>query len=72
MQNSGFYRKNVIYHNYTGQKMSFSVKDMLSKWEQIRSFLRICSYLLNGPLHFWAVLYNIFQFFVTDLFQILH
>ena len=31
--------------------MKFSIKHSFSKWEQIRSFLRITSYLLNNFLH---------------------
>ena len=34
----------------TAQKMKFSIKDFFSKYEQIRSFLRICSYLLKKSL----------------------
>ena len=30
--------------------MKFSFKDILSKCDQISSFLRICSYLLKKPL----------------------
>ena len=32
------------------QKMKFSIKVLFSKYEQIRSFLQIWSYLLNQPL----------------------
>ena len=32
---------------YTAKKMKFSIKDFLSKFDQIRSFLRIGSYLLK-------------------------
>ena len=31
---------------YTAQKMKFSIKDFLSKYEQIRIFLQIWSHLL--------------------------
>ena len=34
----------------TGQKMKFSIKDFFSKRDQIRSFLRIWSYLLKKSL----------------------
>ena len=34
----------------TAQKMEFSVKDFFSKYDQIRSFLRIWSYLLKKSL----------------------
>ena len=34
----------------TAQKMKFSMKDFLSKYDQIRSFLRIWSYLLKTTL----------------------
>ena len=30
--------------------MKFSIKDFFSKYDQIRSFLRICSYLLKKSL----------------------
>ena len=30
--------------------MKFSTKDFFNKFDQIRSFLRICSRLLNKPL----------------------
>ena len=36
--------------NDTRQKMKFSIKDFLSKCDQIRSFLRIWSYLLKKSL----------------------
>ena len=32
------------------KKMKFEIKDFLSKWDQIHSFLRIWSYLLKKPL----------------------
>ena len=32
---------------FTTQKMKFSVKDLFNKYESIRSFMRICSHLLN-------------------------
>ena len=32
------------------QKMKFSVKDLFSKYEQINSFLQICSHLLKKSL----------------------
>ena len=35
---------------YTAQKMKFSIKDFLSKFDQIRSFLRIGSHLLKTSL----------------------
>ena len=34
----------------TAQKMKFSIKDFFSKCDQIRSFLRICSHLMNKSL----------------------
>ena len=34
----------------TAQKMKFSIKDFFSKFDQIRSFLRIWSYLLKKSL----------------------
>ena len=33
--------------SYTAQKMKFSIKHFFSKYDQIRSFLRIWSYLLK-------------------------
>ena len=35
---------------FTAQKMKFSIKDFFSKYDQIRSFLRIWSYLLKNSL----------------------
>ena len=32
---------------FTTQKVKFSAKDLFDKCEQIRSFMRICSHLLN-------------------------
>ena len=37
----------VVSTNYTAKKLKFSVKDFLSKCEQIRSFLGIWSHLLK-------------------------
>ena len=34
----------------TAQKMKFSIKDIFSKCDHIRSFLRICSHLLKKSL----------------------
>ena len=36
--------------SYTAQKMKFSMKDFFSKFDQIRSFLRIWSHLLKKSL----------------------
>ena len=36
-----------ISFEYAAQKMKFSMKDLLSKCDQICSFLRICSHLLK-------------------------
>ena len=33
----------------TAQNMKFSIKDFFSKYDQIHSFLRIWSYLLEKP-----------------------
>ena len=48
----------------TAQKMKFSIKDLFSKCDQIRSFLRIWSHLLKKSLienfFFCAVLVSIF------------
>ena len=35
---------------FTAQKMKFSIKDFISKYEQIRSFLWICLHLLKKSL----------------------
>ena len=43
----------LLPHN--AQKMKFSIKDFFSKYDEIRSVLRIWSYTeenLNGKLHF--------------------
>ena len=57
----GMILKILIKTSSTSQKMKFSIKDFLSKWDQIRSFLRIWSHLLikilNGKFHFCAVKY---------------
>ena len=37
-------------YTHTSQKMKFSIKDFFSKCDQIRSFLRIWSHLLNKSL----------------------
>ena len=43
---------------YTAQKMKFSIKDFLSKFDQVRRKMRIWSHLpeeiLNGKLHFFC------------------
>ena len=50
---------------HTAQKMKFSIKNFFSKCDQIRSFLRIQSHLLNKSLienfSFCAVQYNNFS-----------
>ena len=44
-------RKNKLYkRDYTAQKIKFSIKDFLSKSNQIYSFLRIWSHLMKKPL----------------------
>ena len=40
----------IYLQAYTAQKMKFSIKDFLSKYDQIRSFLRIGSHLLKKPV----------------------
>ena len=40
----------LLYATYTAQKIKFSVKDFLSKCDQIRSFLRIWLHLLKKSL----------------------
>ena len=39
-----------IYDAFTSQKMKFFIKDLFSKCDQIRSFLRIWSHLLKKSL----------------------
>ena len=36
--------------SFTAQNMKFSIKDLSSKCDQIRSFLQICSYLAEKLL----------------------
>ena len=36
----------VTFSHTTAQNIKFSIMDFFSKWEQIRSFLRICSHFL--------------------------
>ena len=38
------------FKHFTAQKMKFSIKDFFSKWDQMRSFLRIWSHLLKKSL----------------------
>ena len=40
----------IYKNNITAQKMSFSINDFFSKYDQIRSFLRIWSHLLKKSL----------------------
>ena len=40
----------MIEKDITEQKMKFSIKDIFSKCDQIRSFLRIWSHLLKKSL----------------------
>ena len=42
--------KNILESYSTTQKMKFSIKGFLSKCDQIRSFLWICSHLLKKSL----------------------
>ena len=39
-----------VSQTYTAQKLKFSIKDFFSKYDQIRSLLRIWSYLLKKSL----------------------
>ena len=41
---------NIILVSFTAQKMKFSIKDFVSKFNQIRSFRRIWSHLLKKSL----------------------
>ena len=40
----------IFLMSSTAQKMKFSIKDFFSKFDQIRSFLRIWSHLLKKSL----------------------
>ena len=42
--------QSLYLKSYTAQKMKFSIKDFFSKYDQIRCFLRIWSYLLKKSL----------------------
>ena len=63
----------TIFRRDTAQKMKFSIKDFLSKWEQIRSFLWIWSHLLKKSLkenfifHFFGFLrvFTFLNFFIS-------
>ena len=44
------YNRFVILVTLTGQKMKFSMKDLFSKYDQIRGFLPIWSHLLKKSL----------------------
>ena len=63
----------VGLQNSTAQKMKFSVKDFFSKYDQIRSFLRIWSQLLKKSLMenfiFCAVIANKKKIFLFWLSQ---
>ena len=56
----------ILFCSYTAQKTKFSTKDFFSKCDQIRSFLRIWSHLLNKSLMenciFCAVLFIVVSF----------
>ena len=45
-----YLNKNSVLKTITAQKMKFSIKDFSSKCDHIRSFLRICSHLLEKSL----------------------
>ena len=55
-------RNNPVFGHFTAQKMKFSIKDLFSKCDQIRSLLRIRSHLLMKSLMenfiFYAVLFK--------------
>ena len=40
----------ILKIDLTAQKMKFSIMDLFSKFDQIRSFLRILLHLLKKPL----------------------
>ena len=52
------------YLTFTAQKMKFSIKNFVSKCDQIRSFLRIWSHLWRNPL--WKTSFFI-QYCVINL-----
>ena len=56
----------MMISDVTAQEMKFSIKDFLSKCDQIRNFLRIWSHLLKNSLMenfiFCAVLYAHFKY----------
>ena len=53
-ENFQIFMQNSYYaefdHKKTAQKMKFAIKDFFSKYDQIRSFLRIWSHLLKKSL----------------------
>ena len=57
-----FSSQHLGFSLFTAQNMKFSVKDTFSKCEQIRSFLLICSHLLEkfitGNFNFCAVIFH--------------
>ena len=57
----------------TAQKTKFSIKDLFSKYDQIRSFLRIWTYLLNKFLRenfiFYAVKFTLFTHGLSEAYS---
>ena len=48
--NAGLKCYNCWVYVSTAQKIKFSIKNLFSEWDQIGSFLRICSHLLKKSL----------------------
>ena len=57
----------------TAQKMKFSIKDLFSKYDQIRSFLWIWTHLLNKFLRenfiFYAVKFTLFTHGLSEAYS---
>ena len=47
---TSYFEWEIENHAYTAQKMKFFIKDFFSKFDQIRSFLRIWSHLVKKSL----------------------
>ena len=58
----------------TAQKMKFSIKDFISKWDQFRSFLRIWSHLLKKSLMEYLIFcaVNVLILFLFQIWIIYH
>ena len=58
--------------NYTAQKMKFSIKDFLSKCDQISGFLRIWSHLLKKSLMEKFIFCAVLAIFEKLIFNVWH